>query len=91
MERFPDVCPIDGVRIDSSNAGPMVRDHFRRLHRGRTGLAFRKEDAEPFEFCLIDTEPGSSRWRIVVFEWPFEIVLIRPADYRIHWIERDPR
>lgn len=95
VKKFPDVCPLCGATIlgtvSIASDQERIRAHFIVEHDGRTGIAFRKADAEPFEFCLIGPEFGSSRWQIAVFDWPFEIVAIRPEDYKVHWTQGDPR
>lgn len=88
-QRFPDVCPLDGnallgtVSADATQDRLMIRRHFVREHEELVGVATRLSDSRSFEFALIGPEQSSSRWKIAAFEWPFEIVPIDPAEYKI--------
>lgn len=84
---FPDVCPKCGATI-GANPRTDVEAHFARHHSISIGLAFRGADEQPVEFAYIGPVAGLSRrtWYVVVFDFPFEMVKIRPDEWRIAWM-----
>jgi len=79
-QAYPKICPRCSRPIVT------VQTHFRNVHPGMTGRATLKANTEQsFEFALIAPEQSSGRWLVALYDWPFEIVPIRPDLYAVEW------